>query len=101
MMGFEYKQLDQFHSMKQVIDFMEKRLQVLLESGDHRAVFQRIYLLMTKEMQQRLFSDFFRDPIWMERVLVCFAGFYFKAIDSYANGSPCPPAWELAFRRAG
>jgi hypothetical protein len=33
MMGFEYKQLDQFHSMKQVIDFMEKRLQVLLESG--------------------------------------------------------------------
>ncbi|QGQ48514.1 hypothetical protein GMB29_26555 [Metabacillus sediminilitoris] len=36
----------------------------------------------------------------MERVLVSFAGFYFKAIDSYENGRPCPPAWELAFRLA-
>ncbi|WP_227551782.1 DUF5995 family protein [Metabacillus sediminilitoris] len=48
----------------------------------------------------RLSSDFFRDPVWMERVLVSFAGFYFKAIDSYENGRPCPPAWELAFRLA-
>ncbi|WML46732.1 DUF5995 family protein [Neobacillus sp. PS3-34] len=64
------------------------------------AVFQRVYLLMTQEMQRRLASDIFRDPVWMERVLVCFAQHYFNVIDSYDAGQPCPPAWELALRMA-
>ncbi|MDD9265426.1 DUF5995 family protein [Paenibacillus sp. GCM10023248] len=66
----------------------------------HRAVFQRVYLLMTQEMQKRLASGFFHDTVWMERVLVGFAKLYFDAVDAYEAGLPCSPAWELAFHEA-
>ncbi|MDN3016412.1 DUF5995 family protein [Paenibacillus sp. BSR1-1] len=87
-------------SINQVIDMMTEELDIFQKCGDHRVVFHRVYLLMTKEMKRRLSSDFFEDPVWMERVLVGFAHYYFNAVNSYKIGLPCPPAWELAFRQA-
>lgn len=51
-------------------------------------------------MQRRLLTGFFLDPLWMERVLVGFAQFYFNALEAYESAQPCPPAWDLAFRLA-
>ncbi|MFC5452533.1 DUF5995 family protein [Paenibacillus aestuarii] len=68
-MEFVRNQVEQVQTMNHVIDVMRQRLHVFQESGDHRAVFQRAYLLMTQEMQRRLVSGFFHDTVWMERVL--------------------------------
>src|SRR5262249_7374183 len=80
---------------------MTRRLDKLQRRQDHRVIFQRVYLLMTKEMHLRLENGFFRDTMWMERVLVRFARYYFEAMDNYDAGRDCPPAWDLAFRQAG
>lgn len=90
----------QFQTINEVIDVMTDKLQILQKNEDYRVVFHHVYLLMTKEMKKRLSSDFFLDPVWMERVLVGFSHYYFKAVDAYETGHPCPPAWELAFRLA-
>ncbi|MRH41698.1 hypothetical protein GH741_03305 [Aquibacillus halophilus] len=99
-MGAASKQVVQKQNMNQVISEMTQRLEFLQECGDYRVIFQRVYLLMTKEMQRRLIDDFFEDSVWMERVLVKFAQYYFDAIDSYEIGKYCSPAWKLAFDQA-
>lgn len=90
-------ELDTIHD---VIEAMTEQLRVFQQNQDHRIVFHRVYLLMTKEMQRRLSSGFFLDPAWLERVLVGFAQYYFHAINAFEEGQSCPPAWELAFRQA-
>ncbi|CAG7651119.1 DUF5995 family protein [Paenibacillus allorhizosphaerae] len=70
---------EQPSSIQQVIDEMTRRLDKLQGRQDHRVIFQRVYLLMTKEMHLRLENGFFRDTMWMERVLVRFACYYFEA----------------------
>ncbi|WP_416147607.1 DUF5995 family protein [Salipaludibacillus sp. HK11] len=99
-MGISSNLVGEKQTLIHVIDIMTKRLHVLQEKNDYRQVFQRVYLLMTKEMQLRIESGFFRDPIWMERVLVKFAHYYFNANDAFESGESCSPAWDLAFRFA-
>ncbi|MCT2535226.1 DUF5995 family protein [Aquibacillus koreensis] len=94
------KELLDFQSLDQVIEDMTRQLKELEEAGDYRAIFQRVYLLMTKEMKKRLTAGFFHDDVWMERVLVRFAQYYFDAIQAHEQGEPYPLAWELAFRMA-
>ncbi|MGG1678417.1 DUF5995 family protein [Neobacillus sp. NRS-1170] len=94
------KQKAGLETIDDVIEVMTEQLRVFQQSGDHRVVFHRVYLLMTKEMQKRLSTGFFLDPVWLEHVLVGFAQYYFHAIDAFQEGQPCPPAWELAFRQA-
>jgi hypothetical protein len=57
-------------------------------------------VLMTREMQRRMATGFFADPVWMERVLVGFAQYYFEAVAAYDGGQECPPAWHPAFDQA-
>lgn len=87
-------------SIDDVIGRMEANLARYEQQGDHRAVFQRVYLLMTREMKRRLEGGFFEDSVWMERVLAGFARFYFASVQGFEAGAPCPPAWEVAFRAA-
>lgn len=86
--------------MEDVILSMAGQLDGYEQRKDHRAVFQRVYLRMTREMQLRLAQGFFGDRDWMERVLVGFAGYYFAALAAYDGGRPCPPAWRLALDTA-
>ncbi|MYL50561.1 hypothetical protein GLV98_13770 [Halobacillus litoralis] len=83
-----------------VILQMEEHLKTLEEHKDYNSVFQRVYLLMTKEMQKRLASDFFTDPIWMERLLIDFADRYFQAMDNFHSEKETPRCWALAFHMA-
>ncbi|REJ09185.1 DUF5995 family protein [Halobacillus trueperi] len=83
-----------------VILQMEERLKTLEEHNDFNSVFQRVYLLMTKEMQKRLAADFFTDPIWMERLLIHFADRYFQALDNLQSEKEDSRCWTLAFRMA-
>ena len=92
--------LKQRDTLDFVIEQMEQRLQFLQEKEDYRAIFQHVYLLMTKEMQIRLAADFFKDPIWMEHLLTRFASYYFKAMDDYEKEKRCSTVWSLAFQMA-
>jgi len=89
-----------FSSIRDVLDLMAANLAACEERGDHRAVFQRVYLLMTREMERRLVGGFFDDLVWMERVLVGFATYYFRAIDRFDRGGDSAPAWSLALEAA-
>ena len=90
----------QVETLEEVIELMTEHLHALQRTGDYRAVFQHVYLLMTREMQLRLESGFFEDSIWMERVLVRFAHYYFSAVNAYEADISCAPAWKLAFQIA-
>lgn len=89
-----------YRTIAEVIEAMTEQLAAFEGGGDHRAVFQRVYLRMTAEMERRLTGGYFDDQAWMERVLVAFAGFYFEALAAYDAGRPCPPAWVLALDAA-
>ncbi|SFF85975.1 hypothetical protein SAMN05216353_11138 [Halobacillus alkaliphilus] len=90
----------QAESLEESIELMAEHLHILQRSSDYRAVFQHVYLLMTQEMQMRLESGFFEDRVWMERVLVRFAHYYFNAVNAYEADTHCAPAWKLAFQVA-
>ncbi|WP_226577799.1 DUF5995 family protein [Halobacillus litoralis] len=94
------KPVSQLETLEDVIEQMRNRLKNLDETKDYRCVFHRVYLLMTKQMQHRLESGFFIDSIWMERVLVRFAHYYFYAMEAYEKSWTCPRAWTLAFQMA-
>lgn len=91
---------EESQTLEHVILQMEERLEVLEDRDDYGRVFLRVYLLMTKEMQKRLASDFFFDPIWMEGLLIHFAERYFQAMDNLHSGKEASTCWTLAFRMA-
>lgn len=99
-MGLVSKKDAEMETINEVLEVMTEQLRVFQQNRDHRVVFHRVYLLMTKEMQRRLSSGVFLDPAWLERVVVGFAQYYFHAMEAYEEGQTCPPAWELAFRQA-
>lgn len=87
-------------SLDPVIKLMEAQLRAFDRQGDHRAAFLRVYLRMTQRVRGRLGAGFFADPDWLERVAIRFAAYYFRALDAFAAGGQCPPAWHCAFTAA-
>jgi len=79
---------------------LEGQLAAFDRRRDPRAPFLRVYACMTRRLQERLRQGFFADPAWVERVAVDFGSYYFRALDAFDAGEPCPPAWELAHRAA-
>ncbi len=66
----------------------------LLPGTDGLKWFNRLYLMVTQEVDQRTPADW-QDPNWLTRLDVVFAGFYFRAIASFLDGSPSTPiAWD-------
>ena len=70
-------------------------------AGDGLACFNRMYLQVTRDVDQELARQFFADPDFMTRLDVVFANFYFNAVDAAADPATVPLAWRpLMERRA-
>lgn len=66
-----------------------------LPAGDGVACFNRMYLGVTVEVDQRVKAAFFGNPEFVSRLDVVFANLYFQAVDTL-SGPPAgfPAAWQ-------
>jgi hypothetical protein len=70
----------------------------LLPAADGLACFNRMYLLVTETVRQRVADGFFADPDFMGRMDVEFVNRYLAAIDAYRTLPPSAPrSWTVLF----
>src|ERR1022692_1724152 len=63
-------------------------------AADGLACFNRMYLQVTQDVNQKLARQFFADPDFMTRLDVVFANLYFGAVDAAAEPATVPLAWR-------
>ncbi len=68
-----------------------------LPRTDGVAYFNRLYLQVTKAVLAASAGATFRDPEFLSRLDVVFAGLYFAAEATIASGAQCPVAWQPLF----
>lgn len=73
-----------------------RSLREVLAAADGVRQFNQVYLRVTEELRPRLAAGFFRDPVFVERFAVLFAGRYFAAIDA-VDARRVSPAWRPLF----
>src|SRR5258708_3122613 len=69
----------------------------LLPGDDGLKWFNLLYLFVTKEVRDHPPANGFADPVWLARVDVVFANFYFRAVGSFLNQAPTPSSWQALF----
>ena len=65
-----------------------------LPAADGLACFNRMYLDVTQQVNNRLGQGFFADPAFMTQLDVAFANLYFAAADVAADPAAVPVAWR-------
>ncbi|GGG62678.1 DUF5995 family protein [Edaphobacter dinghuensis] len=77
---------DVLHVMQQIDD--------LLTDGDGLKWFNRLYMMVTKEVDFSPPPEGWEDADWLLRLDVVFAGFYFRAMAGFLDGSgDTPNSW--------
>jgi Family of unknown function (DUF5995) len=83
------------------IDALVRRMEGLLEPlearGDPARFFLATYLRTTRAVAEELERGGFRDPAWVERWDVAFAGLYLDAVEDAEAGRRPPGPWAVAF----
>lgn len=69
----------------------------LLPADDGLKWFNMLYLLVTKQVRENPPINGFLDPVWLTRLDVVFASFYFSAIASSLQQAPTPRSWQALF----
>ena len=68
--------------------------------SDGVACFARLYRQVTEGVNAELASQTFKDPRFLERLDVCFAGLFFSALNSYERDrASAPSAWAPLFEQ--
>jgi hypothetical protein len=90
-----------------VLAKMERRAAPAIDSCDHDAIFDVMYLRMTEEVRTSLVDpdyfapdETFSDVPFLAREDAVFAEFYFWADRRFHDGRRVPRAWRTAFRAA-
>ena len=67
----------------------------LLAGTDGLKWFNRLYMMVTQQVDQQPPAGGWHDPTWLTRLDVIFAGFYFKAIAGFLSDSASTPSsWD-------
>jgi Family of unknown function (DUF5995) len=75
-----------------------QHIEAALPAGDGIACFNRMYLEVTQQVDDRISQGFFADPAFMSFFDVTFANVYFAAVDMLANEpTNVPAAWQPLF----
>lgn len=69
----------------------------LLLGDDGLKWFNLLYLLVTKRVRDNPPVNGFLDPVWLTRLDVVFANFYFSAIASFLKQVSTPSSWQALF----
>ncbi|KRC46503.1 MULTISPECIES: DUF5995 family protein [unclassified Nocardioides] len=83
-----------------VIVRMQDRLDGLLETCSHSAVFSLAYLRVTENVRDAVRSGYFQDRAWLNRLDAVFAEMYFDTTGKWATGqrTGLPKAWQIALQ---
>src|ERR1700739_4470685 len=69
----------------------------LLADGDGLKWFNRLYLMVTEQVDSNPPGGAWQDPEWLLHLDVVFAGLYFNAIRDYLAGATTPSAFGVVF----
>jgi hypothetical protein len=72
-------------------------LQSALPAGDGVAVFNRMYLRVTRLVRERLGETYFADPAGISELDAVFASRYLDAVEAAAEGRRPAPCWRPLF----
>ncbi|MFJ6726952.1 DUF5995 family protein [Streptomyces sp. NPDC091281] len=78
-----------------------RALDAALPPGDGVAVFNRVYLTVTEEVDRRIDGGEFTDPLAAATLDVRFAERYLAAVDADATGRRPPACWRPLFHLRG
>lgn len=59
--------------------------------------FNRLYLMVTEQVDLNPPGGAWQSPTWLTRLDVVFAGIYFKAVADFLEGTSLPSAWSALF----
>jgi Family of unknown function (DUF5995) len=79
-----------------VIDRMQA-IDALLPSNDGLKWFNRLYLMVTEQVDLHPPGGAWQSPAWLTRLDVVFAGLYFSAVAGFLGGQSPPAAWSALF----
>ena len=74
-----------------------KSIDGLLEANDGLKWFNRLYLMVTDQVDLNPPGGAWQSPVWLTRLDVIFAGFYFEAVADFLGGTSVPSAWSALF----
>jgi Family of unknown function (DUF5995) len=72
-------------------------IDALLPANDGLKWFNRLYLMVTQQVDLHPPGGAWQSPIWLERLDVVFAGLYFSAVADFLGGQSVPAAWSALF----
>lgn len=72
-------------------------IDALLPADDGIKWFNRLYLMVTQQVDLHPPDGAWRNPAWLTRLDVVFAGLYFGAVSGFLAGRPAPSAWNVLF----
>ncbi|WP_220454095.1 DUF5995 family protein [Nocardioides immobilis] len=84
----------------EVIDRMYQRLDGLVATCSHSAIFSLAYLRVTENVRDAVRSGYFDDEKWLNRVDTVFAELYFDTTSRWESGrrTGIPAAWRIALQ---
>ena len=81
-------------TIDEVIAVMQ-RIDALLPDDDGLKWFNRMYLMVTQEVDLHPPDGGWKDAGWLLALDVVFAGFYLRAIADYLSGDEVPISWQV------
>jgi hypothetical protein len=79
-----------------------QQIDATLPAGDGLACFNRMYLEVTQQVQQRMTQGFFSDPAFLGQLDVVFANIYFAAVNAVVEQpTNLPAAWAPLLQSRG
>jgi hypothetical protein len=74
-----------------------KTIDALLAMNDGLKWFNRLYLMVTEQVDLNPPDGSWKSPLWLARLDVIFAGLYFNAVADFLVGDPVASAWRALF----
>lgn len=85
--------INSFDDVLEELRLLEKKLGQ--NHLSHLATFNTAYHIITHAIKDAATDNYFKKPLFIEQFTVCFASYYFRAINDMVSGSPkLPAAWE-------
>jgi hypothetical protein len=73
-------------------------IDALLPVTDGLKWFNQVYLSVTQQVDLNPPGGAWRNPVWLDRLDVVFAGFYFTALRDFLGGAAVPSSWTVLFQ---
>jgi hypothetical protein len=73
-------------------------IDALLSVNDGLKWFNQVYLSVTQQVDLNPPGGAWKNPVWLDRLDVVFAGFYFNALAGFLSGSKVPASWSVLFQ---